>query len=96
MSGALKLIYQLSLPLEIALVRCDAEVRSGSWPCENAGALRDVPQLSVLDAQGSEALVEIIDGTPEKALEIIQGTAQVAEFARVVRPLAQIYREAVR
>jgi ABC-2 type transport system ATP-binding protein len=62
----------------------------------DAGALRDVPQLSVLDAQGSEALVEIIDGTPEKALEIVQGTAQVAEFARVVRPLAQIYREAVR
>jgi ABC-2 type transport system ATP-binding protein len=62
----------------------------------DAGALRDVPQLSVLDAQGSEALVEILDGPPEKALEIIQGTAQVAEFARVVRPLAQIYREAVR
>ncbi|RYU09514.1 ABC transporter ATP-binding protein [Nocardioides iriomotensis] len=62
----------------------------------DAGTLRDVPQLSVLDAQGAEALVEIIDGTPEKALEIIQGTAQVAEFARVVRPLAQIYREAVR
>jgi ABC-2 type transport system ATP-binding protein len=62
----------------------------------DAGALRDVPQLAVLDAQGPEALVEILDGPPEKALEIIQGTAQVAEFARVVRPLAQIYREAVR
>ena len=62
----------------------------------DAGALRDLPQISVLDAQGSQALVEIIDGPPEKVLEIVQGTAQVAEFARVVRPLAQIYREAVR
>jgi ABC-2 type transport system ATP-binding protein len=62
----------------------------------DAGALRDLPQISVLDAQGSEALVEIIDGPPEKVLEIVQGIAQVAEFARVVRPLAQVYREAVR
>ena len=62
----------------------------------DAGALRDLPQISVLDAQGSQALVEIIDGPPEKVLEIVQGTAQVAEFARVVRPLAQVYREAVR
>ena len=62
----------------------------------DAGALRDLPQITVLDAQGSQALVEIIDGPPEKVLEIVQGTAQVAEFARVVRPLAQVYREAVR
>jgi ABC-2 type transport system ATP-binding protein len=62
----------------------------------DAGALRDLPQISVLDAQGSQALVEIVDGPPEKVLEIVQGTAQVAEFARVVRPLAQVYREAVR
>ena len=62
----------------------------------DAGALRDLPQISVLDAQGSQALVEIIDGPPEKVLEIVQGTAQVAEFASVVRPLAQVYREAVR
>ncbi|MGA9746547.1 MAG: ATP-binding cassette domain-containing protein [Nocardioides sp.] len=62
----------------------------------DAGVLRDLPQLTVLDAHGSEALVELRDGPPEKVLEIIQSSAPVAEFARVVRPLAQIYREAVR
>ncbi len=62
----------------------------------DAGVLRDLPQVTVLDAQGSEALVELRDGPPEKVLEIIQSSAPVAEFARVVRPLAQIFREAVR
>jgi ABC-2 type transport system ATP-binding protein len=62
----------------------------------DAGSLRDLPELTVLDAEGAEALVELRDGPPDKVLEIIQRTAPVAEFARVVRPLAQIYREAVR
>jgi ABC-2 type transport system ATP-binding protein len=62
----------------------------------DAGALRDLPELTVLDAAGSEALVELRGGPPDKVLEIVQRTAPVAEFARVVRPLAQVYREAVR
>jgi ABC-2 type transport system ATP-binding protein len=62
----------------------------------DAGALRDLPELTVLDAAGAEALVELRGGAPDKVLEIIQRIAPVAEFARVVRPLAQVYREAVR
>ncbi|HET6651137.1 MAG TPA: ATP-binding cassette domain-containing protein [Nocardioides sp.] len=62
----------------------------------DAGTLRDLPELTVLDAAGPEALVELREGPPEKVLEIIQRTAPVAEFARVVRPLAQVYREVVR
>ncbi len=61
----------------------------------DAGRLRDTPGLSVLDADGPEALVELGDLPPDKALEVVQRVAPVAEFARVVRPLSQIYREAV-
>ena len=61
----------------------------------DARLLRRLPELTVVDVDGSTALVEI-DGAPEKVLEVIQRGAPVAEFARVVRPLAQIYREVVR
>ena len=61
----------------------------------DARLLRRLPELTVVDVDGSTALVEI-DGAPEKVLEVIQRSAPVAEFARVVRPLAQIYREVVR
>jgi ABC-2 type transport system ATP-binding protein len=61
----------------------------------DAGALRDLPELTVLDASGSEALVEIGSAPPEKVLDLVQRTGPVVEFARVVRPLAQIYREAI-
>jgi ABC-2 type transport system ATP-binding protein len=61
----------------------------------DAGRLRDLPDLTVLDAAGSEALVELGPAPPEKVLDAVQQVAPVAEFARVVRPLADIYREAV-
>jgi ABC-2 type transport system ATP-binding protein len=61
----------------------------------DAGALRDLPEVRVLDASGSEALLEIGDAPPEKILTLVQQVAPVTEFAPVVRPLAQIYREAV-
>jgi len=62
----------------------------------DAGLLRDVPEVTVLDAQGSEALLELGESPPDKVLEIVQRTSPVVEFARVVRPLAQVYREAIR
>jgi ABC-2 type transport system ATP-binding protein len=61
----------------------------------DAGRLRDLPDITVLDAAGSEALVEIGSAPPEKVLDTVQQVAPVAEFARMVRPLADIYREAV-
>jgi ABC-2 type transport system ATP-binding protein len=60
----------------------------------DAGRLRELADLTVLDAAGSTALVEI-GAPPEKVLEAVQELTPVAEFARVVRPLADIYREAV-
>jgi ABC-2 type transport system ATP-binding protein len=61
----------------------------------DAGRLRELDDLSVLDAAGSTALVELGSAPPEKVLEAVQRVAPVAEFARVVRPLADIYREVV-
>ncbi|MBD8870594.1 ABC transporter ATP-binding protein [Nocardioides donggukensis] len=61
----------------------------------DASTLRDVPEVVLLDARGPEATVELRDGPPEEVLRALQSVAPVAEFARVVRPLAQIYREAV-
>jgi ABC-2 type transport system ATP-binding protein len=61
----------------------------------DAGRLRELRELTVLDAAGSEALVDIGSAPPEKVLDAVQQIAPVAEFARVVRPLADIYREAV-
>ncbi|MDP9823746.1 ABC transporter ATP-binding protein [Nocardioides massiliensis] len=60
----------------------------------DAGALRDLPGLRVLDADGSTALVALDSVRPEQALVAAQAVAPVTEFARVVRPLSQIFREA--
>src|SRR5690606_35856947 len=60
----------------------------------DAGALREVPGLEVLDAEDSSALVRLTTLAPEKALVAAQAVAPVVEFARVVRPLSQIFREA--
>jgi ABC-2 type transport system ATP-binding protein len=61
----------------------------------DAGWLRDLPGISVLDVTGGTALLELDGTAPEKLLGIVTDTHPVAEFARVDRPLAQIYREAV-
>jgi ABC-2 type transport system ATP-binding protein len=60
----------------------------------DAGLLRDVPGLDVLDATGSCALLRV-DQRPEDALAAVAARVPVAEFARVVRPLSEIYREVV-
>ncbi len=52
--------------------------------------------LRVLEVDGAQALVELDGLAPEQALGRLQdGYGPVAEFARVVRPLSQIYREVV-
>jgi ABC-2 type transport system ATP-binding protein len=61
----------------------------------DAGQLRQLGEVTVLEVTGPEALVELGDLPPEKVLEAVQRVAPVAEFGRVVRPLAQIYREAI-
>ncbi len=60
----------------------------------DAGALRELTELTVLDVAGSSALVEAT-APPEKVLEILQRQFRVAELSRAVRPLSQIYREFV-
>jgi ABC-2 type transport system ATP-binding protein len=60
----------------------------------DAGVLRELSELTVLDVSGSAALVQA-PAPPEKLLEVIQQQAPVAEFSRAVRPLSQIYREFV-
>lgn len=61
----------------------------------DAGWLRDVDGIDVLDATGSSALLSLGSRRSEDVLAEIVGRARVAEFARVVRPLSEVYREAV-
>jgi ABC-2 type transport system ATP-binding protein len=63
---------------------------------QDTGWLRDLPGIDVLDATGSSALLSIGDRAPEDVLAEIAGRARVAEFASVVRPLSEVYREVVR
>jgi ABC-2 type transport system ATP-binding protein len=60
----------------------------------DAGVLRELTDLTVLDVSGPRALVESA-APPEKLLELLQRQAPVAEFSRAIRPLSQIYREFV-
>ncbi len=62
----------------------------------DAGWLREVDGLAVLDVSGPRALVDPQDLAPEKLLELIVNRSAVVEFAPVVRPLSEIYREAIR
>jgi len=60
----------------------------------DAGSLRGVAGIDVLDAEGSVALVGLGTTPPEQALAAVQRVGAVAEFSPVVRPLSQIFREA--
>jgi ABC-2 type transport system ATP-binding protein len=64
---------------------------------EDAGWLRDVADLTVLDVDGRTALVELpsLDGD-QKLLALALDRGPVHEFARVVPTLAEIFRESVR
>jgi ABC-2 type transport system ATP-binding protein len=57
--------------------------------------LRDVDGIDVLDATGSSALLSLGTRRSEDVLAEIATRARVSEFARVVRPLSEVYREAV-
>lgn len=62
----------------------------------DTGWLRDLPHVRVLDAAGPQALVELNGTTPQEVLARVMDTAPVTEFAQLVRPLSEIYREVVR
>jgi ABC-2 type transport system ATP-binding protein len=61
----------------------------------DAADLRQLAGVTVLEGTGNQAVVTGED-PPEQLLERIRGQALVAEFGRVVSPLSEIYREAVR
>jgi ABC-2 type transport system ATP-binding protein len=64
---------------------------------DDAGWLRDVPNLTVLDIDGPQALLELSDPSDD---QLLLGRAldrgPVREFSRVIPALAEIYREVAR
>jgi ABC-2 type transport system ATP-binding protein len=64
---------------------------------DDAGWLRDVPDLLVLDVDGPQALIELTDPSEDqKLLSRALQRGPVREFSRVVPALADIYREVTR
>ena len=64
---------------------------------EDAGWLRDVPGLRVLDVDGSTAVVDLDEpGSDQALLRRALERGPVREFARVVPRLSEIFREVVR
>lgn len=62
----------------------------------DAAWLRELREIRVLDAAGPTALVELAGAEPGPLLASVMKKTPVVEFARVVRPLSEIYKEAVR
>ena len=62
----------------------------------DAGWLRDLGGIDVLDVTGASALLSLDGRPPEHVLAEVVSRAPVAEFAPVQRPLSDIYREVVR
>ncbi|GAB6900212.1 ABC transporter ATP-binding protein [Kineosporia succinea] len=61
---------------------------------EDAGWLRDVDGIQVLDVDGPKALVELPDVShDQQLLSVAMGRGPVHEFSRVIPALADIYRE---
>jgi ABC-2 type transport system ATP-binding protein len=64
---------------------------------DDAGWLRDVPDLRVLDVDGPRALLELADPAQDQAvLRRALQRGPVREFSRVIPALADIYREVAR
>ena len=63
---------------------------------EDSEEVRRMPELSVLDVTGAQAIVELNGTPPEVVLRSLTDAVPVREFTRVVRPLSEIYKEAVR
>jgi ABC-2 type transport system ATP-binding protein len=61
----------------------------------DAGWLRDMDGIDVLDVTGARALLSLGTRRPEDVLSEIVAKARVAAFAPVVRPLSEVYREVV-
>ncbi|WP_154794056.1 ABC transporter ATP-binding protein [Occultella kanbiaonis] len=61
----------------------------------DAGWLRDVPGVSVLDVDGPSAVLELADGAREPLLKRAAERG-LAEFAPITRSLSEIYREVTR
>lgn len=63
----------------------------------DAGWLRGMPQLHVLDVDGATAVIEVVEGAPDGVLHDVLTQAlargEVHEFARIVPKLSEIYRE---
>ncbi len=62
---------------------------------QDAGWLRGLGGIDVLDTTGPVALLSLGARRPEDVLAEIVGRARVAEFAQVTRPLSEVYREVV-
>lgn len=63
---------------------------------EDAAWLRDLDGVRVLDADGPVALLELGERTePSALLASVTAKSPVVEFARVVRPLSQVYKEVI-
>ncbi|MDO9378919.1 MAG: ATP-binding cassette domain-containing protein [Nocardioidaceae bacterium] len=61
----------------------------------DCGWLRELDGIRVLDAEGSTALVELDDLAPADLLTAVHAKHAVTEFAPVVRPLSEIYKESI-
>ena len=82
-------------PVEELRGRQDTRYRVTLAGDQDAGWLRDVGGIEVLDVTGAQALLALGHRAPEDVLAEVLGRARVAEFARVVRPLSEVYREVV-
>ncbi|MFY0405608.1 ABC transporter ATP-binding protein [Solicola sp. PLA-1-18] len=61
----------------------------------DSGWLRELDGVHVLDAEGSTALVELAGLEPADLLTAVHAKHPVTEFAPVVRPLSEIYKESI-
>ena len=58
--------------------------------------VRAIPGLTVREVDGGVVVLDLGPWRPEELLDAIRREAPVSEFAPLVRPLSEIYREAVR
>jgi ABC-2 type transport system ATP-binding protein len=82
-------------PVEDLRGRQEARFRVVLADDTDAGWLRDLDGIDVLDIDGPRALMSLGARRPEDVLGEIIAKAGVAEFAPVVRPLSEVYREVV-
>ena len=62
----------------------------------DAGWVRDVPGVHTVDVDGATAVLELTDETPgadQILLRDALSRGEVKEFARIIAPLSEIYRE---